>query len=178
MIDVSGCVETLTFYFKARLRSSTAGLLTRAKALDENPQPTSASRSDPLFHRSSYSPALDIPGIIWLPLHAWALRTHTTVFNFRHHFTAQQGKGPSPVVMERFQGVASQLMNQASMLNCVLFWVRVLHLCERRNRGSSGLVVLSMMTAATWLLHSSFGLTRLIRKRQGKLAHQKTMWCA
>lgn len=30
----------------------------------------------------------------------------------RNHFVAQQSKGPSPVVMERFQGVASQLMNQ------------------------------------------------------------------
>merc|ERR1711943_13046 len=30
----------------------------------------------------------------------------------RHQLTAQQGKGPNPVVMERFQGVASQLMNQ------------------------------------------------------------------
>lgn len=35
-----------------------------------------------------------------------------TVELFRNHFVAQQSKGPSPVVMERFQGVASQLMNQ------------------------------------------------------------------
>jgi hypothetical protein len=151
MIDVSGCVETLTFYFKTRLVSDRAllGFSRVRKLWMKTRNQRVLPGSDPLFHRSSYSPALDSPGIIWLPLHAWALRTHTTVFNFRHHFTAQQGKGPSPVVMERFQGVASQLMNQASMLNCVLFWVRVLHLCERRNRGSSGLVVLSMMTAAT-----------------------------
>jgi len=31
---------------------------------------------------------------------------------FRSLISAQQGKGPSPLVVERFQGVASQLMNQ------------------------------------------------------------------
>lgn len=42
----------------------------------------------------------------------WQEKSSLPISVSRHQLTAQQGKGPNPVVMERFQGVASQLMNQ------------------------------------------------------------------
>jgi hypothetical protein len=36
-------------------------------------------------------------------------------FTCRLGVSAQQGKGPSPIVLERFQSVASQLMSQVRM---------------------------------------------------------------
>mmetsp|Transcript_10233 Transcript_10233/g.46305 ORF Transcript_10233/g.46305 Transcript_10233/m.46305 type:complete len:174 (-) Transcript_10233:857-1378(-) len=42
----------------------------------------------------------------------WQEKSSLPISVSRHQLIAQQGKGPNPVVMERFQGVASQLMNQ------------------------------------------------------------------
>ena len=72
-----------------------------------------------------------------------------TVELFRNHFVAQQGKGPSPVVMERFQGVASQLMNQVCNIARIYALNTDPHMNHNVNSALSALAVQLMMTAAT-----------------------------